>query len=1047
MTELLTAPFVATGAPARSAAASLESMRARILGETELFAEQTPAARLVQSAELFERQAMITVGESKSELYSSAFSCWQQLSLRNTDLTIPSTDRLLDQRLALAFHLAVTGTLSLRVPEARQVLLRAYPSADQIDTALQVREQSWGEAVLHDTFLAIVLLTRKGDGWNDVSLALGLLDSLRQRQSEFEDSFLERSEDPRTDAVRLVAYYHLAQMVTITGQYLKTGNGAASGVSTRLATHENQAQRAAEMLRDGDLAHLIRLVHAVADALVDHSIWSQVATVGARAREFASVLAGVDEPTLELWPSQVDALSQSFLDPYRRAVIVEMPTSAGKSLLAKLAIIQVIALNPSSTIAYIVPTRVLVNQVTEDLRRDLSKMDLVVEQAIPVFSLDPTESAMLSGDLNVLVTTPEKLDLLVRENHASLEDLSMVVVDEAHNLADTSRGARLELVLATIRRDRPSARFLLLSPFVPNGEELVEWLGDGRHLPPIHVSWRPNQRAVGELKVEKTVDPDDRRRRLHHLKFTAIDAVGNTNMPAGETLALGPVDSTTDSLGRIAAAAASRLGWRGQTLIVCNGKPTSVNRALSIADERPGRELSALGEAVIRHTYVELGPDNALAKSLRHGVAYHHAGLSLEMRRLVEQLMREQTIDTIVGTTTLAQGANFPLANVIIETRQLGHDTMSHTDFWNIAGRAGRGMMNDLGVIGFPVMTDVQRKGWEKFFEDDAQKIASQLADVVAAADAIGSKFDRDAIRTNPNLSSFLQYLAHAMHVSGSFEFANEVEDLLRSSLIFRQVERDSAENARSLVRLCRAYLDSLSSKAGLVSLADGTGFSTPTIAGVSYEINTQFSEMRDASTWVPSELFGADQRPLADRISLVAGFPEMELSDNQVGVFSPERMAKILHGWVNGAAVHDLADTFGEPKDDAITRHARFNSYLHSTLTGLASWGLGALERVALAGTNADADVLERAGHVPSMVLFGVNSPEAIWMRMTGLTREASSSASELWRAERQSTPSTFAEVRAWIGNLDDGAWDSALAGTAYSTGDMRLLWPVLRT
>lgn len=577
MTELLPAPFIATGAPAVSAAASVESMRARIFQSTDLFVEQTPTPRLLRSAELFERQALVSDATSARELFSESFACWQQLHLRGDDLTLPSTHGLLDTDLALAFHLAATGTLSQRVTEARQALANAYPGADEIDAALQSRDQSWGEAVLHDTVLAIVLLTRKNDGWGDVGLALGVLDSLRARQSDFEDSFLEDSDDPQADAVRLVAYYHLAQMATITGQYLKTGKGAATGISTRLATHESQAQRATEMLRDGNLAHLIRLVHAVADVLIDHSIWAQVATIGEQARAFASVLADVQEPLLELWPSQVEALSRSFLDPYRRAAIVEMPTSAGKTLLAKVAIVQALALNPSSTIAYIVPTRVLVNQVTEDLRHDLSKMRFVVEQAVPVFSLDPTEDTMLSGDLNVLVTTPEKLDLLVRQNHPSLQDLSMVVVDEAHNLSDTSRGARLELVLATIRRDRPSARFLLLSPFVPNGGELVEWLGDGRHLAPIHVSWRPNQRAVGALEIEKSVDPSDRRRRLRHLKFTAIKAVGNTNMPAGESVDLGPVGSSADSLGRIAAAGASRLRPRGRHSSCATASPPRSN--------------------------------------------------------------------------------------------------------------------------------------------------------------------------------------------------------------------------------------------------------------------------------------------------------------------------------------------------------------------------------------------------------------------------------------------------------------------------------------
>src|SRR5439155_15760171 len=119
------------------------------------------------------------------------------------------------------------------------------------------------------------------------------------------------------------------------------------------------------------------------------------------------------------------------------------------------------------------------------------------KQSVPAFELDPTEDQLLADRPDVLVTTPEKLDLLIRRDHPSTTSLSMIVVDEAHTLRDSARGARLELVLGTIKRDRPSARFLLLSPFLPSADELVAWLGDERALPPIAVDWKPGRKLVG----------------------------------------------------------------------------------------------------------------------------------------------------------------------------------------------------------------------------------------------------------------------------------------------------------------------------------------------------------------------------------------------------------------------------------------------------------------------------------------------------------------------------------------------------------------------
>ena len=80
----------------------------------------------------------------------------------------------------------------------------------------------------------------------------------------------------------------------------------------------------------------------------------------------------------------------------------------------------------------------------------------------------------------VLVATPEKLSLVIR-NRKIERPLALAVMDEAHNLETTGRGLRIELLLATIKRDCPTANFLLLMPYVEDTETIARWLAQDIH--------------------------------------------------------------------------------------------------------------------------------------------------------------------------------------------------------------------------------------------------------------------------------------------------------------------------------------------------------------------------------------------------------------------------------------------------------------------------------------------------------------------------------------------------------------------------------------
>jgi len=88
--------------------------------------------------------------------------------------------------------------------------------------------------------------------------------------------------------------------------------------------------------------------------------------------------------------------------------------------------------------------------------------------------------------------------------------------------------------------------------------------------------------------------------------------------------------------------------------------------------------------------------------NLRHGVAFHNAGLSSEQRRLVENGFKERIIKCIVATPTLAAGVNIPAQRVIIRDLwrydpNFGMHPIPILEYKQQAGRAGRPRYDKFG--------------------------------------------------------------------------------------------------------------------------------------------------------------------------------------------------------------------------------------------------------------------------------------------------------------------------------------------------------------
>ncbi|MGH3192863.1 MAG: DEAD/DEAH box helicase, partial [Streptosporangiaceae bacterium] len=193
-----------------------------------------------------------------------------------------------------------------------------------------------------------------------------------------------------------------------------------------------------------------------------------------------------------MWPA-AQQYAEDVLPGPRAHAVVSVPTGAGKSSVAELAIAQALH---SGWVLYLAPTNALVGQV----RRHAAEM--FGRDSVREF-LGGAEYTELAGesladieDRQVLVMTPEKCSLALRMNPGAFDRLAMLVLDEAHILGEPNgRGVITELVLAEVLHRANHVRLLLLSALVANPGDLARWLGNATQASAVVIDqpWRPTR--------------------------------------------------------------------------------------------------------------------------------------------------------------------------------------------------------------------------------------------------------------------------------------------------------------------------------------------------------------------------------------------------------------------------------------------------------------------------------------------------------------------------------------------------------------------------
>jgi len=716
----------------------------------------------------------------------------------------------------------------------------------------------------------------------------------------------------------------------------------------------------------------------------------------------------VSDGIVTLWPQQLEALEAYILDAPQ--FVLGMPTGAGKTLLAELVVVRTMGEQPEGWTCYIAPSRALVAQMEREFSRRLRPLGITVRSVLA----GPEESDLLDQEIEQLtsprtltITTPEKLESYHRIYPDSFQGLVLLVVDEAHLLGEAPRGLLLEETIARIRVQHPRTKVVLLSAVASNVDELATWLGNDAKS--YATSLRLNRQQFGvAVKLESDPDVireyvrDNQRRRLARYQGGIVtdgdleESLRTSQRPVpvaasqvfqiklrerldeADWVELKKETGATDHARQLAL----RFHRSGDTtLVFCPQRAAAVKQAKTLSDELGDvkflPERRELASAMVQC----LGGDHPLPNLVQRGVAYHHAQLPPLVQRLIEYAVRERLILTLFTTTTLREGMNLPANNVIVagEKRfdeESGRTTdMDVSDFFNMAGRAGRPNLDTQGVaILVPNQLARAVPVARKYFliGPDVLAVKSAMVRLIMAIEQAKAHEDLH------NLSPADQSLLLSLYSTGIRNAAG-FRQVFERTLLYTQSEFDLNEVSTFCDRAFRKLESDIGEETALLVAKLGFG-----LDGSMTVTNFVTQHLDDLSSPGSSVTFGeADTLALAELcLEGCHEIPELRIRTlRPESLWSSGRLKDLVFAWVNGSPYTSLAAMVDNKIDweKAVSKAVELSGDVSQWLP----WGLGAIQYVVSAmGRQPNRFV----SHFPLYVRFGVPNRVAALLSLIGV-------------------------------------------------------------
>ncbi len=385
----------------------------------------------------------------------------------------------------------------------------------------------------------------------------------------------------------------------------------------------------------------------------------------------------------ELFEPQEQSVKAGLFDE-KKNFLITIPTASGKTLIAMLAILSHLSKHKTKVV-YLTPLRALTSEKFEEFKK-LEKLNLGRKIKVALSTGDSKEKKEKLEDADVIFLTNESMDANMAFQKDWIYDIGLVVSDEIHLIGDNTRGPTLEIILTRFKSGfigKNPPKIIGLSATISNSNELADWL----NCELIESTFRrvPLSEAVYSRHIITNQDREETEGNF------AKNRQESRHPKAWIGLGLDTVAEKHQCL-IFAMTRKNAVAWAKEA-------------GLDVVKElKPNqkKELEKISKKILpKEDYDNTKLTSELAKTVKNGTAFHHAGLDQRCRTIIENAFKNRHIKLLTATPTLAAGVNLPARRVVIPSvmryTNNGLEKISILEYKQMCGRAGRPQYDDMG--------------------------------------------------------------------------------------------------------------------------------------------------------------------------------------------------------------------------------------------------------------------------------------------------------------------------------------------------------------
>lgn len=396
-------------------------------------------------------------------------------------------------------------------------------------------------------------------------------------------------------------------------------------------------------------------------------------------------------------------------------VSISAPTSSGKSFVLQLFIKEHLRTSDGFHCLYIVPTKAMLSEVSNDLRHTFEGASIRTAYLDgEIIESDTGEQLTTSivSDKIIYVLTPERCLKLLEHSESKTFNPTIVFADEIQNVEEESgRGILFEYVYEQVVKRFYNARYISAGPFINEPQILfnnvfgLDCIANKTIISPV-LQVKTTVRNPLNLK-ELVIESKETKSKSNAVVTIPVDFNLNTELRKNKGSGIAKV---IHSLGNI-----------GQSIVYCPRSDYAEDWCLKYAQlfntDVTSSDISDNVNELIEYLTEEIHQKYFLITCLQSRAAFHHSKLPDIVRSEIESCFKSGLIGTLYCTSTLLQGVNLPANNLFVTSPYKRNIRLSPFEFGNLIGRAGRIKDSLYGTI-YCIEDEDSEKRWADAYYD-----------------------------------------------------------------------------------------------------------------------------------------------------------------------------------------------------------------------------------------------------------------------------------------------------------------------------------------